>query len=481
MEKLSGKRILSGTVWASVDRFAVLGLQFIVNIVLARLLTPSDFGAVGLLTIFIVVSQVFIDGGFGSALIQKKEPTQEDYSTIFYWNLFLSIFLYALLFLFAPLISKYYRMPILINILRVLGLILVIGSLQIVQMNRQRKQLAFKRIATVDIISYLVGAIVGIILASLEFGAWSLVFQQLTTVSISTLLLWIITRWTPSFCFSVDSFKGLLGFGGYLLLANLLQQICSNLQGLIIGRKFSAHEMGLYTQAKKMDDIVSYTLPNILVQVMYPVLSDCQDNDERTKQVMHLNVQLISLFIFPLIFLLVLIAHPLFNLLYGPVWDEAVPYYEIICIGGILTCLQNINYYEVAAVGKSSDLFWWSIFKWGMLLLLLIFGAHWGMKGMLWGMGISSLNIFVINAALVSKYSAYKFWMQCKDFGPLLIVAGLVFILVFCLSKTLNINVLMQAFIYCILYCLIVILFKFDALNSVKKVISIIHNSRQNQ
>ena len=230
------RKVVSGMLWSSFQKFGTMGISFVSNIILARLLTPEDYGCIGMLMIFILVANTFIDGGFGSALIQKKEPTQEDYSTIFYWNLFLSVVLYFALFASAPLIARFYNLPLLSSVLQVQGLVLILNSLSIIQQNRLRKQLLFKKLAIVSIISALLSLAITIYLAYLGWGVWALVAQQLLMSGFNAVLYWIVGKWNPSFVFSRQSFKELFGFGGFILLSNLINTFCNNMQGLIIGR-----------------------------------------------------------------------------------------------------------------------------------------------------------------------------------------------------------------------------------------------------
>ena len=428
MPESLGHKVINGTIWATIDRIGTMALQFIVNLILARLLMPEDFGYIGMLAIFISVSQTLVDGGFGSALIQKKEPTQTDYSTIFYWNLIFSVILYAILYISAPYVAYFFKLPLLGKILRVLGLTLIVNSFIIVQNNRLRKQLAFRRIAIINISSYIIAAIIAIWLAYKGFGVWSLVVLQIMYGVFQNCLLWGIVRWFPDLTFSFDSLKKLFGFGGYLLAANILQVICQNMQGIIIGRKFSAAQMGFYSQAKKLDDVSSNALPNIIVQVIYPVYSQFQNDKQKLQKLLGMSIRIISFFIFPLMLLLILIAEPLIVFLYGEKWLTCAPYFQVLCVGGIFVCLQNINYYAVAAVGKSDALFRWSFYKWGVLLAVLLVGSHWGMSGILWGMVLSSINIYVVNAALAFKHVGYTLSRQVRDFITVLIIAILSFV-----------------------------------------------------
>lgn len=464
MEKSSlGKKAFSGAIWASIDKIGTMALQFFVNIILARLLMPSDFGCIGMLAIFVIVSQTIIDGGFGSALIQKKEPTQIDYSTIFYWNILFAIILYFVLFIFAPVIASFYKMPLLCDVLRVMGLNLIISSFGIIQINRQRKQLAFRRIALINIISYLLASIIAISMAYNDYGVWSLVTLQMLYGLFSVVMFWITTRWKPNLCFSVQSLKNLFSFGGYLLFAGILQEICRNLQGLIIGRRFSSVEMGLYAQAKKLDDVISLTLPNIIVQVIFPVYSQLQNNLERTREVLRMNIRIISFFTFPLMILLIIIAYPLIDFLYGNKWEAAVPYFQILCVSGLFACLQNVNYYAVAAQGKSNVLFAWSFYKWGMLLLLLLIGMHWGMYGILWGMVISALNIYVVNAILVSRCISYSLLSQLKDIFPIFIVSILTCVICLIINEYIMMHFILLVIIYGFIYIGLSIILRLQA------------------
>lgn len=417
-----GHTAVKGAVWASIDRFTSMGIQFIVNLVLARLLLPADFGMIGMLAIFITVSQTLIDGGFASALIQKKEPTQVDYSTIFFWNLIFSAFLYGILFFSAPLIAEFYAMPSLSAVLRVMALNLILTGIFAIQKTRLQKQFEFKTLAIVNISAYTLGAIIAILFALYDFGVWSLVVMQLSYGAFSIFLLCCITRWFPSICFSKASLKKLFGFGGYIMAANILQTICLNIQGIIIGKRFSATQMGYYSQAFKLDQVTSYSIPQIIVQVMYPVYSTIQDDKERLNKMVLMNMRVIAFMIFPLLAMLILVAEPLIGGLYGSKWLPAAPYFRIFCVGGFFVCLQNINFYAVAAVGKSKSLFNWSFYKWGFLLASLLIGMEFGMYGIMWGMVLSSANIFFANAYLAQKYTGLSLISQFVNILPVLLI-----------------------------------------------------------
>lgn len=463
-----GKKAVKGTIWSAIDRIGNMCLQFGVNIVLARLLLPKEFGAIGMIEIFLVVAQVLVDGGFAAALIQKKEPTQTDYSTIFFWNILIAVIVYGAIYISAPFIADFYNYPVIKNVLRVIGLIVVTNALSIIQTNRLRKQLAISKLASSNLISYLIGGGLAIYTASNGWGVWSLVILQLGYSSILALILWFATGWMPSVVFSKKSLRELFGFGGYLLAAGLLQEICKNMQGIIIGKRFSATTMGLYSQASKLDRIASYTLPNILVQVMYPVYASVQDDDERLVKMLGSNTRLISFVIFPLMALLILIAEPLIIGLWGDVWKDCAPYFQVLCVGGLFICLQNTNFYAVAAKGHSRLLFHWSIYKWSFLLLCLFIGMIFGIYGLLWGIALSNFNIFIVNASLASRYAGYKLKAQFRDILPILFVAALTMLIVYGLISFFTFHFVLTIIVYITLYIAVVYLLRLKIRNEIK-------------
>lgn len=420
MSVVKSNRTAKGIVWAAVDKFGIVMLQFVINIVLARLLVPNDFGLVGMIMIFIAVSQTLIDGGFASALIQKVDASQTDYSTIFYWNILFSAVLYLGIFVAAPHVEVFFMIEGLGELLRALGVVVVINALTLVQRTILRKSLDFRTIAIVDVLSCGISAGIAIYMAFHGCGAWSIVGMQISNALLATLLFWSMSKWRPMLAFSVKSFRSLFSYGGYLLIANIMQDVCTHIQGVVIGRNFSASQTGLYSQAKKMDEVASMTIPSLLCQVLFPLYSEKQNDKEALVDMLRGNMRMISFVIFPLMMLLIIIAHPVFILLYGDKWVDAVPYFQVLCIGGFFSSLYNFNYYAVAAVGRSKALFYWGCYKWGVLLVLLLVGAQISMMGVLVAMVLSCANIYVTNALLTQKYVGYSFKVQIMDILPIL-------------------------------------------------------------
>lgn len=422
------QKTVAGMMWSAMQKFGVMGISFVSNVVLARLLTPDEFGCIGMLAIFILLCNTFVDGGFGSALIQKKEPTQRDYSTIFWWNMGLSAVLYGLLFACAPVVARFYNMPLLCDVLRVQGLVLIFNALRLIQFNQLRKRLQFRLLAITNIVAAVVSVTVAIVLALMGWGVWALVAQQLVLSIMTALLVWIVGKWTPSLEFSLASFKELFNFGFFILLGNLVNTFCNNVQGLLIGRLYNPATMGFYSQAHKLEEVVSNSLSQIVDQVAYPVLAEAQSDKAYMQLILKKLITTLAFVVFPLMLVMALAARPLIVLVYSAKWLPAVPYFQILCLAGMASCLQGINYYAVAAVGKSGALFRWTLVKRGVGLLFLVGGLYlWGVKGLLCGMVMCSTFIYLVNAWLVQKHVGYKVLTQLRDLVPVTLLSVLAF------------------------------------------------------
>lgn len=436
----------NGLIWSSVHRFGVMAITFVSNIILARLLSPEDYGCIGMLMIFISLANVFIDCGFGSALIQKKEPTKEDYSTIFYWNVFLSLILYVVIYLSAPYVALFYRIPLLKSVLRVQGVILILNALSIVQQTILRKRLNFRKLSIANIVSAFLSLIVAIIFAHSGFGVWSLVAQQLSLGIFNALIFWITTKWTPLVRFSYHSFRELFRFGGFMLLSHLFSTFSNEIQGLLVGRAFNPSVMGLYTQAYKLEGAVATTTSSIIDQVTYPILSSIQDDKSKLISALKRFNQIPSFICAPLIMIMIVVAEPLITLLYSDRWIECVPYFQILCTAGFAVCLQGTANNAIAAIGASKVLLQWTIVKRSITIILCTIGIQLdGMNGLLWGCVIGAWCVYFINAVLVSKHIGYSFRNQIKDICPFVLTSIAIGYGLYILTKVININMYLEA------------------------------------
>ena len=459
-------------LWSILQRFGTMGVSFVSNIVLARLLTPDDYGCIGMLMIFIALSNTFIDGGFGSALIQKKRPTQDDYSTIFYWNIFLSVILYGVLFFCAPLIADFYNIELLASVLQVQGVILVINAFGIIQNNQLRKQLKFKSIAQIALVASVVSVIVAIVMAYMGCGVWSLVTQQIVLSFITTLLYWTCGNWYPRWLFSFKSFRELFSFGSFMLLSSLINTFCNNLNGLLIGKYFNASSMGYFAQSKKLEDVFSSSIEAVVGQVTYPVLVEVKDKcEEQKKMLMQFNSLLLYI-VTPLMLLLNIFAAPIISILLGEQWLSAVPYLEILAFQGIAISIQNVNYNAIASVGRSKVLFISTLVKRCFSIVSLIGGMYiGGIEGLLWGMVLSSYFICFYNSVMVHKYVGYKMLQQFIDLLPIILINLVAYISVYIIKCYFPFNgyvsYLIMLFSYVSIYLVLSYSFKVRTLSQI--------------
>ena len=418
MSKLKQKAA-SGMIWTAAQKYSVMGLRFISGIILARLLTAYDYGCIGMLNLFMVLAEVFINGGFGSALIQKKQPTQEDYSTVFFWNIFVAVVMYSLLFLGAPAISRFYDIPVLKAVLRVQGLILFIYALNIVQQNILKKKLNFKILSIISIISVIVSLAVTVLMAYKGFGVWALVVQNILLAAIPALAFWIYTKWRPSWVFSIKSFKELFSFGFYMFMVHLVNQFSSQLQTLLIGKFYSPVTLGYYTKANSTERLASHSISEVMTQVTYPLYAQVQDDKAAMSMMVKRLTMTISYITFPLMFLLMLTAKPMFVLLYSERWINSVPYFQVLCFAGLAGCLQSVNLQTISAIGKSRTMFVWTMIKRAVGIGGIVLGlALFGMKGLLAGVVFNYWFSYGVNISLVSKHIGYKWGQQVMDLMP---------------------------------------------------------------
>lgn len=418
------KKAITGVVWSTAQRFSSIFVGFVSGIILARLLTPYDYGCIGMLTIFMVFSSVFIDAGFGTALIQKKRPTQDDYSTVFFWNLGISTVIYFILFFAAPYIALFYRTSILCNVLRVQGLVLIINAFLTIQTNQLNKQFRFKKIAITNIFTSVINLSFTVYLAYTGWGVWALVASNIMTALIPAIVYWLTNKWYPKLVFSIQSFKELFSFGAYMLLTQLLGRIVGNVQGLLIGRIYNPELMGYYSKANSTEQLATKTISDVVMQVTFPLYSELQDSKEMMILAIKKIVSSIAFLSYPLLFLLILLAKPIFILLYSDRWVESIPYFQILCFAGLALCLHGANSQAVIAIGKSKEMFKWSFVKQVVGLICIVGGLFlFGIRGMLAGMVMQCWLVYFVNAGLVSHYIGYKIRRQLLDLAPVMLLS----------------------------------------------------------
>lgn len=434
------ERTISGMIWSSVGKFGTLSMTFLSNLVLARLLMPSDYGIIGMLHVFIAVSSIFVTAGFGSALIQKKNPTHIDYTSVFYWNLVASIIFYVLLFFCGPLIAQFYNMPDLCIVLRVQSLSLIIQAFSMVQSNQLVKQLRFKELTIRNIIASLIGTVIGIVMAFMGFGVWSLVASALSANVAGVLLLWRMSSWRPTWEFSWQSLRELFSFGGLMALSSFMETIYVNLQSLIIGKWFSAADLGYYTQAKKLEEVPTGALSSVVNQVSFPVFSAMQDDHALLKKGVSKNIKSITYLNFPLMVLLIIIARPLITLLYGAKWEQSIPYFQILCILGIVYTLNTLNTNVIKSLGKSKLFFFVQLAKRLIGIGMIIFGVQFGMFGLLWAVASLGYVCVLINLLVNKRLINYGLKEQLMDVGTSFVLSTVLGVSVYAVCNLLPIH-----------------------------------------
>ena len=450
------QKAAAGMVWTAFQKYSKIIIQFISGIILARLLTPFDYGCIGMLSIFMVLAEAFIDGGFGSALIQKKRPTQLDYSTIFFWNIGMAVVLYAVLFFCAPAISRFYNIPLLCNVLRVQGLVLFIYAFNIIQRNQLRKNLNFKLLSIVSISTSIIALAVTIVMAYKGFGVWALVAQNLIIAAIPSLVFWFYVKWRPIWAFSWASFKELFSFGFYMFLTHLLNRFGQQIQGLLIGKVYNASTMGYYSKAHSTEKLASTSISQILTQVTYPLYAEVQDDKVKLQSMVKRLTMTLSYLTFPLMFILLLCAKPIFVLLYSDRWLESVPYFQVLCIAGLAYCLQSVNLQTISAIGKSKTMFVWTLFKRIIGIGFVVGGlVIWGMKGLLVGMVLNTWFSYFVNIGLVSRHIGYKWWRQLCDIIPVMVVSALAALISYGCGYFLKFNLYPDGIVKFLIYVLI--------------------------
>lgn len=444
-------------VWTAFQKYSKMGIQFISGIILARLLTPYDYGCIGMLAIFMVLAEVFIDGGFGSALIQKKRPTQVDYSTVFWWNIGMSFLMYAILFVSAPAISRFYNIPLLCDVLRVQGLVLFIYALNIIQRNQLKKKLNFKLLSIVSVSTSIVALGITVFMAYKGFGVWALVAQNLIVAAIPSLVFWFYVKWRPILIFSWRSFKELFGFGFFMFLTHLVERFSTQLTGLIIGKVYNASTLGYYSKALGTERLASHTISSIMTQVTYPLYAEAQDNKPLMINMIKRLTTTISYITFPMMFILMLVAKPLFILLYSDRWVQSIPYFQVLCVAGLAACLQSVNLQTISAIGKSRTMLVWTIIKRIIGLCAMIGGLLlFEIKGLLVGVIINAWFSYFVNISLVSKHIGYKWSRQLLDILPVgiasVVAAASAFFSIHFLHLNMYLDGVLKFFVYVTIY-----------------------------
>lgn len=427
-------KTVKGVAWSAVDNIAGHSVTFIVSLVLARILSPDDYGLIGIIAIFTAVCQTLINAGFTTALIRKKDATDDDYNTVFIVNLAMSLILYTIIFICAPFIADFFRRDELVDLTRVSSLSMIIGALALVQQTRLTKRIDFKSQTKITITASVFSGIVGIVMALLGFGVWALVAQTLTSQMIRTSLLWVVNKWIPSLRFSSKSFHELFGFGWKMMVSAIIDTVWKELYQVVVGRFYSPATLGQYTRAKSFSQLLSSNLTAVIQRVTYPVLSNIQDEKKRMVRAYRKMIKMTMFITAVSTFFLGAISEPLLYCLIGPKWHEATVYLPLICISASTYPLHAINLNMLQVQGRSDLFLGLEIIKKIIALGPLMIGAFVGILPMLYTNIITSVIAYFLNSHYSGKLLGYSSWMQIRDIAPLYGIAILLALSVYFLK-----------------------------------------------
>lgn len=470
------QKTVAGLFWSFLERFSSQIIQFIVGIVLARLLLPEQFGLIGMISVFIALGTALTHSGLTSSLIRTPEADDIDYSTVFFTNLIASIFIYWILFFLAPFISGFFDEPLLLNIIRIYGLVFIIGAFSAVQSTRLTSAMDFRTQMMVQIPSIIIGGITGIVLAYQGYGVWSLVYMQLVQTSLSTIQLWIRTGWSPSFIYDVERLKYHFEFGYKMALSSIINTIYDNIYHIIIGKYFSASQLGFYTRAQAMKQLPVSNISTALNRVTYPMFTSIRDDDTRLKLVYKRLMQQVLFWVAPTLVLAGVLAEPLFRFLLTEKWLPAVPYFQILCFVGIMYPLHSYNLNILKVKGRSDLYLRLEVIKKILVTIGLIIAIPFGIYGLLWMQVILNVVAFLINTHYSGTLIDYRMMDQLKDLVPIFgisVIAGIVtFILDFQLPFGADISrLVIGTFIGMLTYLFLSLLFKIEALVDFRQIV----------
>ncbi|WP_300226844.1 lipopolysaccharide biosynthesis protein [uncultured Bacteroides sp.] len=474
MEGSLKNKAVKGIIWSSIERFSVQGIQFLVMIIMARLLTPKDYGLVGMLTIFIAIAQSLIDSGFSQALIRKQDRSETDNSTVFYFNIAVGFLLYLIFFTIAPWVADFYETPELCTLMRVISLSVIFNSLAVVQRALLTVNINFKTQAKASLSAAIVSGIIGISMAYYGFSYWSIAAQQLVNLGLNTLLLWIFTKWRPKAVYSWKSFKELFAFGSKLLASGLLDVVYRNMYLLVIGKVFSASSLGYYTRAHQFAEFPSSNLTGIMQRVTYPVLCQIQNDDQRLAHIYRRFLRVSAFIIFPLLVGLSAVAEPFVIMLLKEQWLFAATLLQIICFSMMWYPIHAINLNLLQVKGRSDLFLKLEIIKKTIAVIVLCITIPMGLIAMCIGQICTSLISLIINTYYTGKLINVGFIKQMRDLMPTLLLSltmwAIVYYSISIIPGTLY-QLLAGILIGIIYYSTLAFLFRFPEVDEIKSII----------
>ena len=417
------EKTAKGLSWGFIDSLSNTGITAIISIILARILSPEEFGLIGMIAIFIALGNSLMDSGFSGALIRKESVDNKDLSTVFYTNLALSVIIYGFLYFMAPAIAGFLDTEILCELIRVLGLSVIVVSFTQVQKVNFTRKIDFKTQAIISFIAAIASGVISIWMALEGFGVWSLVAQQLSRQAVISILLWIFSNWKPSLTFSVESFKEMFSFGSKLLACSLISVIWSEIYSIVIGKMYNPVSVGYYTRAEKFKSLVTSNIGQVVQRVGYPIMSSLQNEPERQVRVFRRVMRLTILLAGSLVMGLIGCAESMIEVLIGAKWLPAAEYLRIIGLSGLFLPLILVSVNIFNANGNSNKTLMLEIIKIALAVIPVTLGIFFDIKMLLWGMVAVTFVTYLIHAAFIAKEIDYPVWLQLKDIIPFIVAA----------------------------------------------------------
>ena len=417
------KKTVKGVAWTSLNKVLNMGLSFVIGIILARLLSPDDYGLLAMIAVFNAIAFAFLDSGFGSALVRKPDLTEDDNTTAFFFNLAAGAIMFGVIWVIAPWVSVFYDKPILTPLLRAEGSLLIVSAFKIVQNTQLTRALNFKAMMIIRVVASVVGGVVGIIAAYSGLGVWALVVMHIADSLISLILLWVISPWRPRGKWSKRSFNYLWGYGSKLLASGLLDTIYGNIYPIVIGKFYSAADLGQYSRAKGYADMPSTSLTGVIQQVTFPVLSQIQDDDQRLGNNYRRMLRFTVFLVFPIMIGMAALAHPLVISLVTDKWAQCVPYLQVICFSSMWYPVHAINLNLLQVKGRSDLFLRLEIIKKALITVVVFICVPFGIMGICYGAVFTSLACLAINTYYTGKMINVGFVRQMMDMTPTLLAS----------------------------------------------------------
>lgn len=431
---MDSKKVLTNFIWRFMERIGAQGVSFVVSIILARLLEPAVYGTVALVTVFTAIMQVFVDSGLGSALIQKKDADDLDFSTVFYFNMLMCAVLYGIMFAIAPLIAAFYELPELTPIVRVSSLTLLISGLKNVQQAYISKHMLFKRFFYSTIGGTLVSAAVGIGMAFARLGVWALIAQNLTNLFIGTVILWITVKWRPKLMFSWQRLKGLFSFGWKLLASSLLDTVYRDIRQLIIGKLYTTDDLAFYNKGNQFPNLITTNINSSINSVLLPTMASEQDNRERVKTMVRRAIKTSTYIMMPMMMGLAVCAEPVVRILLTEKWLPCVFFLRIFCFTMAFYPIHTANLNAIKAMGRSDIFLSLEILKKIVGIVALLATMWVSVEAMAYSLLITTVLSQIINASPNKKLLAYSYLNQVQDMLPQIALSVVMGAIVYCVN-----------------------------------------------